>query len=156
MDNGTELDEAALLDYLYMGQYDDDNVSLLLCVNNEMYDIKLVKHIMEENKGKIDLIFPYNLTENMYIYLSKTKIEPYKYQLYYVNKKILMDNKYIISGNNIKLIKGKIKQLKRFIKEGVSFAIVDLKNNKVYVDNAAYIYHKEYNSLQLEDYYDNI
>lgn len=147
MTNGATLKDDVLLDYLYIGQYDDDNVSLFLCINNEMYDINLVKHIVEENQGKINFIFPYNPTENMYMYLSKTMIEPYKYQLYYVNKKILLDNKYINSGNNIKLIRDKIKQLKRFTREGVSFAIADLKNNKVYVDNDTYIYHPEYNSL---------
>lgn len=150
MTNGAILKDDILLDYLYIGQYDDDNITLLLCINNEMYDIRLVKHIMEEIKGKINFIFPYNPTGNMYMYLSKTMREPCKYQLYYVNKKILLDNKYINSGNNIKFIRDKIKQLKRFTQEGVSFAIADLKNNKVYVDNDTYIYHPEYNSLQLE------
>lgn len=151
MNNGAELKNDVLLDYLYIGQYDDDDVALLLCINNEMYDIRLMKHIIEENKGKIDFIFPYNPTENMYMYLSRTMIEPCKYQLYYVNKKILIDNKYIISGNNMSLIKETMGKLNSAIKdERVDFAIVDIRNKKVCVDDTTYIYHPEANSLTLE------
>lgn len=151
MNNGAELKNDVLLDYLYIGQYDDDDVALLLCINNEMYDIRLMKHIIEENKGKIDFIFPYNPTENMYMYLSGTMIEPCKYQLYYVNKKILIDNKYIISGNNMSLIKETMGKLNSAIKdERVDFAIVDIRNKKVCVEETTYIYHPEANSLTLE------
>lgn len=152
MANGATLKDDVLLDYLYIGQYDDDDIALLLCINNEMYDIRLVKHIIEENKGKIDFVFPYNPTENMYMYLSGTMIEPCKYQLYYVNKKILTDNKYIISGNNMNLIKETMRKLKSAIKDDrVDFAIVDIKAKKVYVDDKTYIYHYETNTLDKED-----
>lgn len=151
MDNGTILKDDVLLDYLYIGQYEDDDIALLLRINNKVYDITLVKHIIEENKGKIDFVFPYNPTENMYMYLSGTMIEPCKYQLYYVNKKILIDNKYIISGNNMSLIKETIGKLNSAIKdERVDFAIVDIRNKKVCVEDTTYIYHPEANSLILE------
>lgn len=151
MANGATLKDDILLDYLYIGQYDDDDIALLLCINNEMYDIRLVKHIIEENKGRIDFVFPYNPTENMYMYLSGTMIEPCKYQLYYVNKKILTDNKYIISGNNMNLIKETMRKLKSAIKDDrVDFAIVEKGAKKVYINDQTYIYHPEANSLTLE------
>lgn len=151
MNNGAILEDEAILDNLYIAQYDDDDIALLLRINNEVYDIKLVRHIIEENKGKIDFVFPYNPTENMYMYISGTMTEPCRYQLYYVNKKNIIDNKYIISSNNMKLIKDTIKKMKKEIKDDrVDFAIVEKGAKKVYINDQTYIYHYEANSLTVE------